>query len=131
MRNVANRHYKSHTDPIFKHLSLLKFTDLVELNSFLFMHKFAYGRIPPSINSLFDPLAINSRTGNYKLPKYKQSFFDKFPTAFLPKLWNQQQSDIKNNLSYKSAKNKLTDGLLSKYENIVQCCYANCPDCTV
>ena len=93
VRNVANRQVRSHTDPLFKSLNILKFTDIFETNSVLFMHKFAYGRIPPSINNLFNPLGINSRTGNYKLPIYKQSFFDKFPTAFFPKNWNTQKSE--------------------------------------
>ena len=94
------------------------------------MHKFAYGRIPPSINDLFEPLARNSRTGNCKLPKYKQSFFYKFPTAFLPKMWNKQANEIKNTLSLNSAKNKLIESFLSKYENITKCNLQYCPDCT-
>ena len=93
------------------------------------MHKFAYGRIPPLIDDLFEPLAINSRTGNYKLPKYKQSFFDKFPTAFLPKIWNKQSTEIKNTLSYNSVKNKLIDLFISKYESTIKCNYVDCPDC--
>ena len=104
VRNVANKHFRSHTDPLFEYLNILKFSDIFELNSVLFMHKFAYGRIPPAINNLFDPLAINSRTGNYKLPKYKFTFFDKFPTTILPKMWNKQKSEIKNTLSYNSVK---------------------------
>ena len=126
---MANKHFRSHTDPLFEYLNILKFSDIFELNSVLFMHKFAYGRIPPAINNLFDPLAINSRTGNYKLPKYKFTFFDKFPTTILPKMWNKQKSEIKNTLSYNSVKNKLTDLFLSNYNNNVRCNYQDCPDC--
>ena len=93
------------------------------------MHKFAYGRIPPSINNRFDPLSINSRTENYKLFKYKFSIFDRFPTIILPKLWNKQKSEIKNTLSYNSVKNKLTDLFLSNYNDNIKCNFHDCPDC--
>ena len=130
VRNVANKYFKSHTDPLFKKLNILKFNDLFQFNSILFMHKFAYARIPPSINNLFDPLGINSRTGNYKLPIFKQSFFDKFPTSFLPKMWNMQTNEIKNTLSYQSVKHKLIDKYISSYEENVKCYFINCPDCS-
>ena len=129
IRNVANKNFKSHTDPIFKSLNIMKFNDLYYYNCVLFMHQYAYARLPVSILNTFTPLSVNNRTGNYLLQKYKSTFFDKFPSVSLLKIWNQQKKDIKNCLSYSSVKYKVQDDIFNKYENNVKCKYLNCPDC--
>ena len=46
IRNVANKSFRSHTDPLFEYLNILKFEDLYKFNCILFMHKYAYARLP-------------------------------------------------------------------------------------
>ena len=129
IRNVANRDFKSHTDPIFKSLNILKFNDLYYYNCILLMHKYAYARHTNSILDTFTPLSVNNRTGNYLLQKYKCNFFDRFPSVALLKIWNEQKNEIKNCLSFSSVKLKVKQKLLENYEDVVKCKYSGCPDC--
>ena len=50
IRNVANKQYRSHTDPLFSSLEIMKFKDLYKYNCILFMHKYAYARHPNTIH---------------------------------------------------------------------------------
>ena len=93
------------------------------------MHKYAYARLPVSILDTFTPLGTNNRTGNYLLQKYKSSFFDKFPSVSLLKIWNQQKTDIKNCLSENSVKTKTKQNIFNNYDKHVKCNYSECPDC--
>ena len=129
IRNVANKDFRSHTDPIFKSLNIMKFSDLYEYNCILFMHRYAYARHPCPILNTFTPLSVNNRTGNYLLQKYKYIFFDKFPSVSLLKIWNEQTPEIKNCISLSSVKLKVTQKILEKYNDKVKCNYINCPDC--
>ena len=78
IRNVANKNRLSHTDPIFSSLNVLKFADLFKYNSLVFMHNFAFGRLPNSFDDMFKPLGLQNRTGNYQLIKYKSNFLINF-----------------------------------------------------
>ena len=129
IRNVANKHTLSHTDPIFASLKILKFTDLFNYNCTLFMHKFAFGKQPESFQNMFTPLGTNNRTGNYLIRNYKLKFLDQFPSAFLPKVWNNNCTEIKNSISVQSIKNLLLERIISHYNLKDKCNYIQCPDC--
>ena len=76
------------------------------------------------------PLKTNSRNGNYLLKKYKGKYPDRFPSAFLPKFWNETSKDLKNTLESNSAKNKIKKHIFSSYDiNEPICNFALCPDC--
>ena len=95
-----------------------------------FMHNYAYARLPNSLLNMCTPLKTNSRNGNYLLKKYKGKYLDRFPSAFLPKIWNETPKDIKNILESKSAKNEIKKNILSSYETTEPSCnFAQCPDC--
>ena len=129
VRNVANKGRLSHTDPVFSKLNILKFNDLFNYNCTLFMHKFAFGKQPESFKDMFTPLGCNNRTGNYIISKYKTNFLDRFPSAFLPKVWNQNSSEIKNCISVLSLKRLLKERFISHYNTQEKCKYIECPDC--
>ena len=129
IRNVANKPKLSHTDPIFSTLNILKLPDIFKYVSLIFMHNFAFGRLPNSFDKMFQPLGVNNRTGNYLLMKYKSNFFDKFPSVFLPKIWNENSAMIKHCTTINSLKTLLSDILNSKYNTSEKCKYINCPDC--
>ena len=93
------------------------------------MHNFAFGRQPQSFNNMFTPLGVNNRTGNYQIKKYKSNFFDKFPSSFLPKIWNDNCKNIKHFVSSTSLKEHLLDSILSNYNLVENCNYSGCPDC--
>ena len=129
VRNVANKKYLSHTDPIFSSLKILKFPDLVLYNSLIFMHKFAHGLQPQTFNNMFQPLGVNNRTGNYRLIKYNLKLFDQFPSIYLPKIWNEYSSSIKHCTTLTSVKAILTDKFISRYKTEEFCEFERCPDC--
>ncbi len=93
------------------------------------MHNFAFGRLPNSFDGMFKPLGLQNRTGNYQLIKYKSIFFDKFPSVFLPKIWNENSANIKHCITSSLLKTTLSDIMLSKYKTVAKCTFINCPDC--
>ena len=129
VRNIAIKFKNSHTDPIFSKLKIIKVEDLLRFHSSIFMHKYILGKQPETFNNMFIPLKSNNRTGDFILQKYKLNFFDKFPSAFLPKIWNKNPTYIKNCLSESSIKLLLKESIFSNYSNDIKCNYVNCPDC--
>ena len=130
VRNVANKDFRSHTNPIFSSLKILKFEDLCKYESLVYMHKYAFARLPPSLLDMFTPLKTNSRNGKYLIKKYKGMFFEKFPSVFLPKLWNTHSDIIKNILKLTQVKNKIKSEMINNYYFYKDHCnYTQCPDC--
>ena len=93
------------------------------------MHNFAFGRLPNSFNEMFKPLGLHNRTGNYQLVKYQSNFFDRFPTVFLPKVWNENSANIKHCITPSILKTSSSDIMVSKYNTVEKCNYNDCPDC--
>ena len=93
------------------------------------MYNFAFGHLPHSFDKMFQPLGLHNRTGNYQLIQYKYTFFDKFPSVFLPKIWNSNSADIKHCTTSARLKALLSDILISKYNTTEKCNYIACPDC--
>lgn len=52
VRIITNSKYNAHTEPIFKHLDLLKFNDLVKLNELKFFYKYSHQTLPQKINEI-------------------------------------------------------------------------------
>jgi len=52
----------SHTDPLFGKLNILKFKDIFDVNSKIFMHKYFNSQLPESFNNMFTPFAAPNRT---------------------------------------------------------------------
>ena len=51
IRNVKKFNFRSHTDPLFDQLSILRFEDLFKYNVCSFFHKFITKRLPPSFHT--------------------------------------------------------------------------------
>ena len=51
VRNVASKGHRSHTDPIFSSLTILKFEDLFKYNCSTFMHKYSQNKLPESFDT--------------------------------------------------------------------------------
>ena len=79
VRNVACKHFKSHTSPIFSKYKIMKFNDILKYEGLTFMHKFAYARLPNSLLQICTPLKTNSRNGNYLLKNIKANILTGFP----------------------------------------------------
>ena len=46
-------HYKLHSEPLFKQLSILKFTDIIKTYNCLFVHDYLNGKLPSSFDNIF------------------------------------------------------------------------------
>ena len=129
VRNVAGKSYRSHTDPLFSKLHILKLEDLLIYNSCSFIHKWINGKSPISFKNTFTSLPLPNRTNSLQLEKIKNDSLLHFPTDFLPKLWNKNSIDLKLIQSHKVFKKSLKETLILKYSPRVKCKSLTCPDC--
>ena len=129
VRNVAGKQFRSHTEPIFSSLKILKFTDLFKFNCSTFMHKLVLGKQPDSFQTMFTPLDGANRTKKFLTSISKNNFISQFPTIFLPKIWNANSLELKNIPKHKSFKTDLQNFFISQYNTHVNCHDPMCPDC--
>ena len=54
--NVANKDFRSHTEPLFSQMKVMKFQDILEYESLLYMHHYVYAKLPNSLLNMFTPL---------------------------------------------------------------------------
>ena len=131
VRNVAVKGYKSHTDPIFAKLNILKFEDLFKYNSCNFMHKCINDKLPPSFKDFFTPLTEPNRTHGFKQDRLKNESLSHFPSYFLPKLWNSNSLFLKCTTSHNIFKKELKKSLVAQYSKHVRCDYDGCEECFI
>ena len=67
VRTVANKSLSAHTDPVFGNLGIMKFDELFQLNTCIFMHKYINNKLPES--DMFKPLSEPNKTKNFYLRK--------------------------------------------------------------
>ena len=56
MRIITFSNYNDPTNPLFKLLGIIKFSDLVFLQNAIFMYDFTSGNLPPAFDDLFASL---------------------------------------------------------------------------
>ena len=106
VRTVANKSRSAHADPVFGNLEILKFDDLFQLNSCIFMHKYMNNNLPESFSNMVKPLSEPDWTKNFLLEKTKRKYLDWFPKVILPKFWNSFKLELKmQNLQFQSSAN--------------------------
>ena len=111
-------------------MKIMKFQDILEFESLKYMHNYAYARLPNSLLNMFTPLKTNGRNGNYLLKKYKGVYLDRFPSAYLPKAWNNVSNEIKNTHKFSLAMSKIKKNIFSNYKDShSKCDFGLCPDC--
>ena len=120
----------AHTDPLFGKLNILKFKDILDVNSKIFMHKYFNSQLPGSFNNMFTPFAEPNRTKNFILEKPRNKRLETFPKAFLPKCWNALSLDHKNTISHSSFKKYIREDLINEY-NEFTCTNNNCSSCSI
>ena len=130
VRNVAGKGYNSHTDPFFSKLNILKFEDLFKYNSCRFMHKCINEKLPPSFKDFFTPLSVPNRTHSFQQDKKVDSLV-KFPSYFLPTLWNSNSLFLKCTVSHSVFKKEMNKSLIAQYSQHVRCNYDGCVDCFI
>ena len=121
--------HRSHSDTLFSSLNILKFQDLFNYNCSTFMYNYTSNKLPDSFENIFSPLAVPNRTNSFIIDKTKTKFLEKFPSFFLPKIWNSNSTDIKNSSSLSELKRGLKNNIIASYPPGIRCNSATCPDC--
>ena len=67
IRNVASTKYNSHTDPIFRKLKIIKFTDLYIYSMVVFMFQIGLKMHPPVVNKIFTKSSNFDRNLEFQL----------------------------------------------------------------
>jgi hypothetical protein len=141
VRILANKNYNAHSDPIFKKLCILPFTDLTKFFNLQFMQRYIQGFLPVSFKDVWltnearrnqeniNIILRNSK--NLNIPFARLSSSTRQPFVLLPKLWTEfNQEEIKivrNKLEFNM---KLKKSLLDALPGVVNCQRLFCPACT-
>ena len=134
MRSIAGKDIRSHTDPLYKKLNILKFNDLIQYNNITFMHKLFLGKQPGSFADFFRKTPRFETDTNrwkfcYSVDKLKNAFVGRLPSAVLPRFWNEIDPETKSIKSHASFKKVIYDSFTNLYVPTVKCRERLCPDC--
>ena len=115
VRNIAGKHSRAHSDPLFQSLGILKVNDLFKYNCATFMQKFVNSNLPSSFSGMFLPLSEPNRTRKLIAARPRNKFLEQFPSVFLPKIWNDLDLNFKMIKKTESFKKELSCNLLASY----------------
>ena len=106
----------------------MKFDDLFQLNSCIFMHKYINNNLPESFSNMFKPLSEPNSSKNFLLEKTKHKYLDWFPKVVLPKVWNSFKLELKTAKSAISIKRQFKTDKFYEY-NSFRCLNTDCYSC--
>ncbi len=143
IRIISNSHYNAHTEPIFKALSILPFTDLVTHSNLKFFHKFFYGLVPTAFNNTWrttleqrhldgqiQQLYDLRNNDDFYVPPSRLSSLSRFPLYNLPLTWNNLQDHVRAIPSKILFSRTTKNNLLSLLNPRPVCHRLFCPACT-
>ena len=99
-------------------IRILYLTILVYLSSMIFSSYhiiYHYGKLPVSFNNKFTPLMGSNRTLSYRINVAKNKSLEKFPTNFLPKIWNSTSTDCKKIENLKAFSRNIKNSYSASY----------------
>ena len=135
IRNVFLASYKSHTEPIFKKLEILKFKDKITLQRSTFMNNYRNKKLPESFNNKFtditctDQLQTRHNDYNYQNIPALKKVLESFPFKCIIRTWNSLSIDVKSTADNIDFQNTLKSELLSKYSRDFKCDDFTCYSC--
>ena len=117
---MSDAPFRSHTDPLFHDLKLLKFKDVVTFHQCIFMYECMHNLLPDHFCHMFE---LNCEIHNYptrsmknvRIPTHRTVSFQQNIRFMGPKLWNELNNTIKNCLSINDFKRILKKSLFAKY----------------
>ena len=123
VRNVALKDFRSHTEPIFKELKILKFSDRLSYNRAIFMHKYRNKKLPSSFLGLFRDISDTKGTQNrhndynYDTQPAVKRYLEKFPLKQIIFNWNSLSLELKATADPIEFETMLKQSYLSKYKS--------------
>jgi hypothetical protein len=139
IRLIADKIFNAHTEPLFKSLEILKFTDLVSFFNLQFMQQYNQGFLPVSFNNVWLNnadryredfiLSLRNRENLYiPFARLQSSFIQ--PYVNLPRTWSTFDDEnvkiLRNKLEFNR---ELKKYFLNKLSSNVQCNRLLCPTC--
>ena len=79
------------------------------------MYKYKNNLLPKSFENMFVPCNPPNRTNSFKIIKSRISYLDQFPTAYLPKAWNELPIPLKNSETLNIFKKNMKNALMVRY----------------
>ena len=137
MRTIHNKHYKSHSDPLFRQSGVLKVSDLYQLEVLLFMHDYMNDKLPSSFQNSFtlnydvQESYITRQSNMFNIPMTKSRFVDRLPLIQFPIIWNKHAKFHYSDMSEKAMKNSFKSARLAQYATNVICSNSLYPDCKI
>ena len=128
VRNIALKSYRSrsHTEPLFKDLNILKLSDRLSFSRSIFMHKYRHKKLPTSFSDMFkDATNTNNRHSDYNydtLPATKK-YLENFPLKQMIFNWNSLSLELKATADPTDFETMLKSYYLSTYKSELDCSY--------
>jgi hypothetical protein len=135
IRIINNKHYRAHTDPLYKTNNILKLVDLHENQILLFMYEYMNNQLPLPYENLFDcqnpPCRITRHSENIiyrEMPRIK--FTECLPRHNFRIVLNKLDDDIKNTSNKMRFKMLTKLIFINKYAESIHCDNPYCTDCS-
>ena len=131
VRNVALKSFRAHTEPIFKELKILRFTDRLSYSRSIFMHKYRNKKLPVSFAGIFKDMSDSSNNRhndyNYDTQPATKKCLENFPLKQIIFNWNALNLDLKATADPFEFQTLMKGHLFSKYSFEPDCL----PDCFI
>ena len=135
IRLICFSNFNAHTEPLFKHLNILKVKDIFTQKALIFYYRYCKNELPGHFSNIFSAIPVTHQypTRSRDVPRYAIS---EHPSAqncvrfFIPKLVNTTPNNITDKLhthSYTGFSKYIKLHLLNQYSDI--CTIANCFIC--
>ena len=134
LRNVALKGFRAHSEPIYKLLGILKFSDKLSYCRAIFMHKYRHEKLPASFAGTFtdtimtDELQSRHNDYNYLNEPAIKKCLEKFPLKQIIFNWNALSIDLKSTADLVEFEQLLKEKYLSQY-SLETDCPDNCFSC--
>jgi hypothetical protein len=140
VRLVCNARYNAHSEPLFKSLHILPFSQLIYFFNLQFMQRYVQGFLPPSFIDVWVTTAMRRQNVNVALTlRNDENFYIPFarlsstllqPLVKLPRLWTDFTIyEIKFLREKMVFNNELKKHLLNELSSTVVCNRLFCPSC--
>jgi hypothetical protein len=123
VRLINRATYNSHTEPLFKHVKILKLNDQYEYEVALFMYDYVTNKLPISFHNVYRnnheiQTTHQTRQANFiHIIQCNSTFSQKLPLYEFPHIWNKWTNKIPQNTSRSIYKKNLKHIFLSNYNN--------------
>ena len=122
-----NNFLNLHTEPLFKELGILKFTDKLSYCQSVFMHKYRHGKLPPSFSGIFHETIMSNELQsrhndfNYLNEPAHKKYLENFPLKQIIFNWNALTIDLKATAEIDEFECMLKQWYLNQYSYETDC----------